>query len=42
VMYKGHIVAMVRPDEVTREEIGLLMAGAEIGERSAPPAPPTD
>lgn len=42
VMYKGRIVAVVRPDEVTREEIGLLMAGAEIGERVAPTAPPVD
>ena len=33
---KGHIVAVVRPEEVTREEIGLLMAGAEIDRRAAP------
>ncbi len=42
VMYKGRIVAMVRPEEVTREEIGLLMAGAEIGERAAAPSPRID
>ena len=42
VMYKGRIVAIVRPDEVTREEIGLLMAGAEIGARTASPAPSND
>ena len=42
VMYKGRIVAIVRPEEVTREEIGLLMAGAEIGERTAPSAPRVD
>ena len=35
VMYKGRIVALVRPEEITREQIGLLMAGAEIGERAA-------
>ena len=28
VMYRGRIVAMVDPTEVTREEIGLLMAGS--------------
>ena len=37
VMYKGQIVAVVRPNEVTREEIGLLMAGAEIDARGATP-----
>jgi len=38
VMYKGRIVAFARPDEVTREEIGLLMAGGEIGERVGVPS----
>jgi general nucleoside transport system ATP-binding protein len=39
VMYKGRIVALVRPEEITREQIGLLMAGAEIGERAAASSP---
>jgi simple sugar transport system ATP-binding protein len=31
VMYEGRIVGTVNADEVTREELGLLMAGAELG-----------
>jgi simple sugar transport system ATP-binding protein len=32
VMYEGRIVATVDADKVTREELGLLMAGAQPGE----------
>ncbi len=30
VMYHGEIVAIVKPDEVTKSELGLLMAGSKI------------
>jgi ABC-type uncharacterized transport system ATPase subunit len=32
VMYEGQIVDTVNADEVTREELGLLMAGSRLGE----------
>ena len=32
VMYEGRIVATIDADKVTREELGLLMAGARPGE----------
>jgi len=36
VMYRGQIVAILPAHEVTKEQLGLLMAGAEIGlERAA-------
>jgi ABC-type uncharacterized transport system ATPase subunit len=31
VMYEGKIVGTVQAAEVTREELGLLMAGAHLG-----------
>ncbi len=34
VMYEGQIVGTVDADEITREELGLLMAGSEL-ERDA-------
>ena len=36
VMYRGKIMAVV-PPETSREDIGLLMAGAHPGEQTAPP-----
>lgn len=30
VMYEGNIVAVVKPEETTREELGLLMAGSSL------------
>jgi simple sugar transport system ATP-binding protein len=39
VMYEGEVVAMRSPD-VTREELGLLMAGAGTGEKAAPAGAP--
>jgi simple sugar transport system ATP-binding protein len=30
VMFKGHIMANVEPGSVTREQVGLLMAGVEV------------
>ena len=30
VMYEGQIVGTVDAEEVTREELGLLMAGAQL------------
>jgi simple sugar transport system ATP-binding protein len=34
VMYEGKIVSTVEANEVTREELGLLMAGAQIEGKS--------
>jgi simple sugar transport system ATP-binding protein len=34
VMYKGKIMALVRAEQVTREQLGLLMAGVELSDRS--------
>jgi ABC-type uncharacterized transport system ATPase subunit len=31
VMYEGQIIGMVDPDEATREEVGLMMAGVAAG-----------
>ena len=36
VMYEGRIVGTVDADEVTREELGLLMAGVALEEEAAP------
>ncbi|NTV36086.1 MAG: heme ABC transporter ATP-binding protein, partial [Anaerolineaceae bacterium] len=40
VMYRGKIIAIVNADEVTKEEVGLLMAGVHLdikpGEKKAP------
>ncbi len=33
VMYEGRIVGTVDADKVTREELGLMMAGARVGEK---------
>jgi simple sugar transport system ATP-binding protein len=30
VMYEGEIVGSVNADEITREELGLLMAGSQL------------
>jgi simple sugar transport system ATP-binding protein len=35
VMYRGQIVSVVNPGEVTREEIGLLMAGGSLDREEA-------
>ncbi len=35
VMYEGHIVGTMDADKVTREELGLLMAGAQTGSETA-------
>jgi len=35
VMYHGEIVAIVAPDEVTKAELGLLMAGSEVNNEAA-------
>jgi len=35
VMYHGEIVAIVAPDEVTKSELGLLMAGSEVNNEAA-------
>jgi simple sugar transport system ATP-binding protein len=34
VMYEGQIVGTVNADQVTREELGLMMAGATLGEET--------
>ncbi len=34
VMYEGRIMGIVNADEVTREEIGLMMTGTSLGEIS--------
>jgi ABC-type uncharacterized transport system ATPase subunit len=38
VMYEGRIVGTMDADKVTREELGLLMAGAQKGPKTAAPA----
>lgn len=40
VMYRGKIVAVLDASEVTREECGLLMAGASLKEQPAQPVEP--
>lgn len=32
VMYEGQIMGEVRPEETTREEVGLMMAGHRLEE----------
>ena len=43
MMYEGQIVSTVEANEVTREELGLLMAGAQIeGKSNSAGAPQSD
>ena len=37
-MYKGQVIDTVDPREITREEIGLLMAGIHPDQRTGEPA----
>ena len=37
VMYKGRLMGVVKPDEVTRQQLGLLMAGYAEDERASSP-----
>jgi len=37
VMYKGRLTGVVKPDEVTRQQLGLLMAGYTEDERASSP-----
>ena len=41
VMYEGQIVGTMDADQVTREELGLLMAGAGLEDESRKAAPGT-
>jgi simple sugar transport system ATP-binding protein len=41
VMYRGEIAAILDAAEATKEDLGLLMAGARPGRPAAPEAPPS-
>jgi ABC-type uncharacterized transport system ATPase subunit len=42
VMYEGKIVGVVDADQVTREELGLLMAGSQLESAAEPQEVPLD